>query len=80
MPLVLQLVIVMMSKYSKFGVDTLSTFWVMSHIKVYALDLVNTIAQLFLRNRQANKKYRREVLSNISQAYLIITNDLFSFH
>ena len=36
MPLVLQLHLVMMSKYSKFGVDTLSTFWVMGYIKVFA--------------------------------------------
>ena len=38
MPLVLQLQmhLFMMSKYSKFGVDTLSTFWVMGYIKVFA--------------------------------------------
>ena len=36
MPLVLQLNLVMMSKYSKFGVDTLSTFSVMGYIKVFA--------------------------------------------
>ena len=36
MPLVLQLHQVLMSKYSKFGVDTYNTFWVMGYIKVFA--------------------------------------------
>ena len=59
MSLVLQLHHVMMSKYSKFGVDIFTTFWVMCYIKVFANvednvddmdDLAITIAQLFLRN------------------------------
>ena len=33
MPLALQLHLVMMSKYSKFGVDAFNTFWVMSKFK-----------------------------------------------
>ena len=36
MPLVLQLHLVIMSKYSNFGVDTFNTFWVMSYIKDFA--------------------------------------------
>ena len=36
MPLVLQLHLVMMSNYSKFGVDTFNTIWVMGNIKVFA--------------------------------------------
>ena len=36
MPFVLPLHLVMMSKYSKFGVDTLSTFIVIGYIKVLA--------------------------------------------
>ena len=32
-PLVLQLHLVMMSKHSKFGVDTFNTFWVTGYIK-----------------------------------------------
>ena len=36
MSLVLQLHLVMMSKYSKFGVDTFNTFWEMDYIKVFA--------------------------------------------
>ena len=39
MPLVLQLHIVMISKYSKFGVDTFYTFWEIGYIKVYARHL-----------------------------------------
>ena len=35
MPLVLQLHLVMINKYSKFGVDTLNTFWVMGYINVF---------------------------------------------
>ena len=35
-PFVLQLHLVMISKYSKFGVDILSTFLVMGYIKVFA--------------------------------------------
>ena len=36
MPLVLQLFLVMMSKYPKLGVDTFNTFWVNGYIKVFA--------------------------------------------
>ena len=36
MPLVLQLHLVIMSKYSKFSVETFNTFWVMGYIKVFA--------------------------------------------
>ena len=36
MPLVLQLYLVMVSKYSKFGVDTFNNFCVMGYIKVFA--------------------------------------------
>ena len=54
----------MMSNYSKFGVDTFNTFWVMGYIKVfvYADDHNNdsnnnnpaiAIAWLFLWNSQA---------------------------
>ena len=35
MRLVLQLHLVMMSKYSKLGIDTFNTFWVMGYIKVF---------------------------------------------
>ena len=36
MPLAVQLHLVMMSKYSKSGVDTFNTFWVMEYIDVFA--------------------------------------------
>ena len=36
MPLVLQLHLVMISKYSKSGVDNFNTFWVMGYFKVFA--------------------------------------------
>ena len=36
MSLVLQLHLVMMSKYPKFGVDTFNTFWEMGYITVFA--------------------------------------------
>ena len=32
MPIVLQLYLVMMSKYSKFGVDNFNTFWVLGNL------------------------------------------------
>ena len=39
MLLVLQTHLIMMSKYSKFGVDALNTFWVMGYIKIdYTFD------------------------------------------
>ena len=54
MPLVLLMHLVMMSKYSKFGVDTFNTFWVMGTLKFLHNngdnndnDLANTIAQHF---------------------------------
>ena len=63
MPLDLQLQLVRMSKYYKFGVDTFNTFWVMGYIKVLHAaaaddddnhdDLAITIARLFPRNRRA---------------------------
>ena len=58
MPLVLQIHLVMMSKYSKFDVDTitLNTFWVMGYNNNNDDnndDLVITIARLFHRNKQA---------------------------
>ena len=36
MPLVLQLHLVKIIKYSKFDIDTINTFWVMGYIKVFA--------------------------------------------
>ena len=36
MPLALQLHLVMMRKYSKFGVDTFNTFWEVDYIKDFA--------------------------------------------
>ena len=56
MPLVLQLHLVMMRKYTKFGVDTFNTFWVMCYIK-FLHDDDNRL----LLNRQAkNGKYCRK--------------------
>ena len=63
MPLALQLHLVIMSKYSKFGVDTFNTFWVMIYINFFAQqwwqlwddNLVITIAQFSFQNNQANK-------------------------
>ena len=59
---------VMKSKYSKFGVETFNTFWVIGYNEVFFLhdnnddDLATTIARLFLRNKWAsydidNSKY-----------------------
>ena len=64
MPIFLQLHFVMMSKYSKFGVDTFNTFCVIGYIKVLhdADDdngnnnddnLAITIALFFIRNKRA---------------------------
>ena len=36
MPFALEMHLLMMSKYSKFGVDTFNTFWEMDNIKVIA--------------------------------------------
>ena len=36
MPFVLQMHLVMMSKYSKFGVDIFNSFWVEGYITVFA--------------------------------------------
>ena len=62
MPLIWQLHLVMTSKYSNFSVDTFNTFWVkwgtlkfMHDDDNNNEDLTITIAQLCLRNRQANK-------------------------
>ena len=54
MPLVLQLHLVMISKYSKFG-DTFNTFSVMCYLKSFSLDdndddLAITIANFFAKN------------------------------
>ena len=70
MPLVLLLHLVMMNKYSKFGVDTFNTFWVMGYIKVFAwqqqwrrssyhnsLTFSSKQTSFFLRNRQANNDW-----------------------
>ena len=55
----------MMSQYSKFGVDTFNTYWIMATLKFLNEDydsnnvdendynLVITASRLFLRNRQA---------------------------
>ena len=79
MSLALQLHLVMMNKYSKFGLDIFYTFWVT--LKFLHDDdgknveddndneLTITIARLFLRNRQANNKNNYPfffVISNIS--------------
>ena len=55
MPLVLQLHIVMMSKYSQFGADTFNTFWVMVYIKVFAWHRQQS-SDHFFWNRQAKKR------------------------
>ena len=55
MPLTMQLNLIMMSKYSKFGVDTFYTFWGYTLKFLHDNDnLAITIA--FLQNRQAKKK------------------------
>ena len=58
MSLALQLHLVMMSKYSKFGVYTSNTVLIMGYIKVFVQDedLSFTTARLFLRNRRAKKE------------------------
>ena len=61
-PLVLQLHLVMLSKYSKFGFDTFNTFWVMGYMKLFLYDnddkddLVIKIAWSFRWNRPAAVK------------------------
>ena len=42
MPLVLQLHLVMMSKYSQFDVETIYTFLVMGYIKVFCMTMTTT--------------------------------------
>ena len=66
MPLALQLHLVMISKCSKFGVDTCYTFWVIGFIKFLHdndennennnEDLTITVVRLFLRNRRDKKE------------------------
>ena len=60
MPLVLQLQLVMMTMYSKFGVDTdnLSNVLHQFFCMMTTVDdnLASTIVQLFLKNRQAKNK------------------------
>ena len=65
MPLALQLHLVMTIKYSKFGVDTFNTFWIVATLKILQDedhndddnndDLAIKMAQLFLPNRRAKK-------------------------
>ena len=62
LPIVLQLQLVMMSKYSMLSADTFKTFWVMSYIKFLhdgnnEDDLAITIAWLFLQNIQAKNHW-----------------------
>ena len=84
MPLVLQLHLVIMRKYSKFGVDTLNTFWLMGKFWVFKFlqdennddDLAITIAQHFLRNRQAKSVH----YSLVFFCCLIVLYCPFAFH
>ena len=71
MPLVLQLLLVMMSKYSKFRVDTFNTFWVMRYSKDFAPRLwwsSDHWASLFRRkNKQANNLHKCFTLHSRTQ-------------
>ena len=81
MPFALQLHLVMISKYSKFGVDSFKIIWVMGYIKVFARrqrlwrhhnDHVITIVQLFLRDRQAKNISRKIVCMKIIDLFQVI--------
>ena len=58
MSLVLQLYLVIMTKYSKFGVDTFNKQWVIGYIKVFARwrRRSNNHNSCFLRNRRVNNQ------------------------
>ena len=60
MPLVLPMYLVMISKYSKFGVDTFNIFWVMGYIKVFAQQQQRQSSDhnslTFLQNRLAKNE------------------------
>ena len=78
MPLVQQLHLVMMSKYSKFGVDTFNTFWVMSYIKVFAQRQSRSQQlDLFFQNRQA-KNMVITVIFFVNE-FALKTSQVFSF-
>ena len=71
MPLALQLHLVMISKDSKLGVDTLSfnTFWVIGFLYDDNDDYQTiTIAWLFLWNRQAKNKLTLQIILYILQS------------
>ena len=70
MLLVLQLHLVMMRKYAKFGVDTLNTFekWAKFILKFLHNNYDNlaiTTVTLFLRNRQAKNVFHKYSFSCI---------------
>ena len=66
MPLVLQQYIVMLSKYSKFGVDTFNTFLHDNHNNDND-NLAITIARLFLSDRQDNKQSQNFEISDMGK-------------
>ena len=55
MSLGLQQDLIMMSKYSKFGVDIFNTFWVMSYIKVLHDDDDNDNNSTFSSKQTSSK-------------------------
>ena len=79
MSLVLQLYHVKMSKYSKLGIDTFNTFWVVSYIKVFhnGDDLATTLALLELINTIDHYSFivtMRVAKIDISTTELLITD------
>ena len=68
MSLVLQLQLVIMSKYSMFDVDTFNTFWVMGYIKIYVFERqwqqqwpsYHNRSTVFLRNRRVTMHFGNE--------------------
>ena len=69
MSLALQLHLVIMSNYSKFGVDTYSTFWVMGYIKV--------LAWQWQQHRQQSSDHNSSIFSSKQNADELINDIIY---
>ena len=74
MPLVLQLHLIMMSKFSKFGVDSFNTFWVMGYIKVLHDNYFDFWQRW--RQQQRSSDHNNLTFSLVLIAQMILTEEL----
>ena len=77
MPPVMQLHLIMISKYSKFGVDTFNTFWAMRYIKVFAWQQQQQQQRWSSDHNSSTFFFKTDELKKLAKLYIYIYNNCY---